>query len=60
MFINKALMLVCVELLHKDVLRFMDIFLVEGRKAIFRMAFALLQLVKVDLEVRLTSHVLFS
>ena len=41
---------------RQDVLRFMDIFLVEGCKAIFRMAFALLQLVKLDLDVSLVAR----
>eukprot|EP00579_Thalassiosira_antarctica_P007045 CAMPEP_0201884890 /NCGR_PEP_ID=MMETSP0902-20130614/17606_1 /ASSEMBLY_ACC=CAM_ASM_000551 /TAXON_ID=420261 /ORGANISM="Thalassiosira antarctica, Strain CCMP982" /LENGTH=581 /DNA_ID=CAMNT_0048413905 /DNA_START=117 /DNA_END=1859 /DNA_ORIENTATION=- len=35
---------------REDVLRFMDIFLVEGCKAIFRMAFSLVQLVRHDLK----------
>ena len=42
----------------KDVLRFMDIFLVEGCKAIFRMAFSLVQLVRYNLKVSLIAHVL--
>jgi len=39
---------------EKDVLRFMDVFVIEGYKAIFRLALSLLQLIpKKDLTVSL-------
>lgn len=45
---------------EKDVLRFMDVFVIEGQKAIFRLALSLLQLIpKKDLTVSLLGFHLF-
>ena len=50
----------CQFLREKDVLRFMDVFVIEGQKAIFRLALSLLQLIpKKDLTVSLLGFHLF-